>query len=266
MSAWPVSRWTVEDRLDLLLEGVREAHVHIVDGDVTIQAGDCPSSLEVERLEGDPLLVEVADGVVEVRYERPVPALGWPTNRAVVGLTVPPATDVVVATASADVLLTGLVGETSLRTASGDMVLDSCGGRTRIRTASGNVEARDLAAALTCRTASGDLTVAHGTTASVSAHTVSGALLLDMELRPGGEYELATVSGAVALRLGDDPAAQVDIRSVSGRINSAFDLPVGGGFGPGRRVVAAIGEPRSDLVVRTVSGDVTLLRPMAVSR
>lgn len=268
MSEWPASRWVVEDRLDLLLDDVHEAHIHIVGGDVAVKAGDCPCSLEVERLEGEPLVVAMADGVVEVRYEHPIRRHGWEQDRALVGLTVPPRTDVVVVTASADVVVSGLMAEASIRSASGSVVLDRIGGRAHVRTASGDVEARDLTASLRCQTVSGDLTVAHGATPSISAHTVSGSELLDLEPQEGGEYELATVSGGVALRLGEDPRTRVDIRSLSGRIDSAFDLASHRGErGPvGRRVVGDIGDAHADLVVRTVSGDVSLLRPAAVAR
>ena len=133
--------WTVEDRLDTILEGVRECHVHIAAGEVAIAAGDCPSALEVERLEGDPPIVEMIDGVVEVRYDPPI---GLPPRRrrALVGIAVPPTTDVIVVTASADVVVAGLVGESSLTTASGAVTLDGVGGRVRVRTASGEVDVR----------------------------------------------------------------------------------------------------------------------------
>src|SRR5256885_557386 len=74
--------WTVEDRLDTLLEGVRECHVHIVGGEVAIAAGDCPSALEVERIEGEAPVVEVIDGVVEIRYDRRVGLRGPPARAA----------------------------------------------------------------------------------------------------------------------------------------------------------------------------------------
>jgi hypothetical protein len=257
--------WTVEDRLDTILEGVRECHVHIAAGEVTISAGDCPSALEVERLEGDAPIVELVDGVVEVRYNTP---LGFPLGRrrAFVGLAVPPTTDVIVVTASAPVVVAAMVGEASLTTASGSVTLDGVGGRVRVRTASGEVDVRSPMATLRCETVSGDVTVADGHSPAFSARTVSGALLLDVDLRPGGEYELATVSGAVALRLDDDPSVRVDVRSLSGRINSAFDLQSSRRGPVGRSLSGAVGRGEADLTVRTVSGNVALLRPMAAAQ
>jgi hypothetical protein len=86
--------------------------------------------------------------------------------------------------------------------------------------------------------------------------------LVDLEPRTGGEYELATVSGKVVLRVGDDAGVRVDARSVSGRIDDAYDLePVR--RGPvGRAVAGAIGDARADLTVRTVSGNIAVLRPV----
>lgn len=265
MTMGSMTTWRVEDRLDTLLEGVREAHVHIVGGEVAIQAGDCPSFLEVERLEGDAPVVEIVDGVVEVRYERPWPGASFGNDRCLVGLSVPPGTDVVVVTASAGAVLSGLVGEVSVRTASGDVVLDRLGGRVRVRTASGEIDAREPMGSLRCETVSGELNVASGSSASISARTVSGALLFDVEPQPGGEYELTTVSGAVTMRLGADPGARVDVRSVSGRLDSAFDLPSQTRGAGGRRMAGDIGNARADVIVRTVSGNVALVRPMAVA-
>src|SRR3954452_7091728 len=125
--------WTVEDRLDTTLEGVRECHVHVAGGEVAIAAGDCPSTLEVERVDGDAPIVEVTDGVVEIRYNTP---LGFPLGRrrVLVGLAVPPTTDIIVVTASAPVVVASMVGEASLTTASGSVTLDGVGGRVRVRT------------------------------------------------------------------------------------------------------------------------------------
>src|SRR3954447_2878463 len=256
--------WTVEDRLDTLLEGVRECHVHIVGGEVAIAAGDCPSALEVERVEGDAPIVEVTDGVVEIRYDRRM-GLGMPRTRALVGMTVPPTTDVIVVTVSADVIVAGLVGESSLTTASGDITLDGVAGRMRVRTASGEINARSPMASLRCESVSGDVTVANGRSPAVSARTVSGALMLDAELSPGGEYELATVSGPVALRL-EQPSVRVDARSLSGRIESAFDLEHRQRGPVGRRLTGSVGGGEADLTVRTVSGNIALLRPMVAAR
>ena len=100
----------------------------------------------------------------------------------------------------------------------------------------------------------------------MSARTISGALLLDIDLRPGGEYELATVSGRVALKLEDDPSVRVDVRSLSGRIDSAFDLENTRRGPVGRRLSGAVGRGEADLTVRTVSGNVALLRPVGAAR
>ena len=257
--------WIVEDRLDTLLDGVREVHVHIVGGEVAIAAGDCPSALEVVRLAGEAPVVELVDGVIEIRYDTPA---GLPPFRraAAVGLTVPPTTDVIVVTVTADVVVAGLVGEASLTTAAGSVTLDGVGGGVRVRTAAGEVDVRSSVASLRCETVAGDVTVADGHSPSISARTVSGSLLLDVDLRPGGEYERATVTGRVALRLDDDPSVRIDVRSLSGRIESAFDLQESRGGRAGRRLTGAVGRGEADLTVRTVSGSVALLRSMAAVR
>jgi DUF4097 and DUF4098 domain-containing protein YvlB len=159
-------------------------------------------------------------------------------------------------------VVAGLVGETSVRSASGDVVLDRAGGTVRVRTASGDLDARQPMGAIRYESASGGLTVVDGSPTGLSARTVSGWLLVDLEPRTGGEYELATVSGKVTLRVAEEAGVRIDARSLSGRIDDAHDLdPVR--RGPvGRAVAGAIGEAGADLIVRTVSGDIAVLRPV----
>lgn len=256
-------RWDVDDHLETVLDGVREAHIRVVAGEVRVAAGDCPSHLLVERLGGAPLIVEVTDGMVEIEHGTEG---RWPqgsTPQAFVRLTVPASADVAVTTASASVLLAGMVGETSIRTASGDVVLERTGGNVRARTASGDIAGRQATATLRCETVSGDLTLASGAPPAISAKTVSGAVLLDVTLQPAGEYELASVSGDVALRLDDDAGARVDARSVSGRLDSAFQQLHPERRSPvGRSLCGQVGAGDADLSVRTVSGDIALLRAL----
>lgn len=256
-------RWDVDDRLETVLDGVREAHIRVVAGEVRVAAGDCPSHLLVERVDGTPVVVEVIDEVLHVDHQTERCGAHRHTPTAFVRLTVPASSDLVVNTASAAVLLAGMAGETSVRTASGDVVLDRPGGRVRARTASGDIAGRQASATLRCETVSGDLTLASGTPPAVSAKTVSGSVLLDMVLQPAGEYELASVSGDVALHLPADAGAMVDVRSLSGRLDSTFDDGQlrSERIGPvGRQLRGQVGSGEADLSVRTVSGDVALLR------
>jgi DUF4097 and DUF4098 domain-containing protein YvlB len=256
--------WTVDDSLGTVLEGVRELHVHLDAGEVAIAAGDCPSHLEIERLRGEPVLVDLADGVLDIRYERSLLSAALSRNKARVEVTVPARTDVMVRTASASVVAAGLVSETSLRTASGEVTLDRTAGRLHVRTASGDIDGREVLGSLHTETASGDLTIVAGRPEALSAKTASGRIVVDLELVPGGEYELATASGAVVVRLPDDASANVDVRTLSGRLDSAFDLGRGHTGHVGRQLVGALGDGESDLTVRTISGRVAVLRPTRV--
>ena len=242
--------WMVEDRLTTRLEGAREAHVHVEAGEVSVTAGDCPSSLDVERVSGDPIAVDLTDGVLQVRYDRSS-RWGCTRNRALVGLVVPAGTDVVVGSTSASVVIGGLGGDTSVRTLSGDVVLDRVGGGARVRSASGDLEAREPSGTLRYETVSGDLTVVAGSVSGLSARTVSGHVLADLEARVGGEYEVATISGRVVVRVGGDGGMRVDARSLSGRIKTGL--------------AEHDDDAVADLSVRTVSGDISVLQPVGVA-
>jgi DUF4097 and DUF4098 domain-containing protein YvlB len=257
-----MASWVVDDVLRTVLEGVREVHVNVHAGEVAVRAGDCPSHLEVERLRGEPPVVEITDEVVEVRY--PPSWTHWACGGvATVELTVPAPTDVTVRTVSGTVLLGGLLAEASVRTLSGDVVLDRPGGRVRVRTASGGLEVREPTASLRYNTLSGDVAIASSLSPAISGRTVSGEVVLDFVPQPAGEYELATVSGDVALRIPDDASIRVDARTLSGTLQAGFELEMQRRR-VGRTMVGEIGAGHADLAVRTVSGDVAVLRPALV--
>jgi DUF4097 and DUF4098 domain-containing protein YvlB len=193
----------------------------------------------VERIAGPPPTVSFEDGVLEVRYDHA--STVWRRSRAVVELTVPPPTDLVVATAAAPVTATGLGGRLSVRTAAGDVVLDGLAGATVVGTAAGGVVCREPTGRLQVDTVAGDVAVVGASTAGLSVKTVAGEVTVDLEPQPGGEYEVGTVAGAVAVRLTGGVGARVDTRRL------------------GWREASTIGSGGADLVVRTVAGRVMVV-------
>lgn len=126
---------------------------------------------------------------------------------------------------------------------------------------SGDVNIQGVRSDVTASTVSGDVTIA--TTGVARAHAVSGDLDVSMGSEGWDELDFNTVSGDITLRLPAAAAADVEFNSVSGDLTSDFEMKLTGRIGrrwPGQPVRATIGEGGRPITLKTVSGDVRLLR------
>jgi hypothetical protein len=181
----------------------------------------------------------------------------------------PEGTDLTVRTGSADVAATGSLGAVDVKTASGDVQLEtvatvhveSASGDVRvrdvdgtavIRTASGDASVRRCGGPLTVKLVSGDLAV-EDATAGLDVTTVSG----DVHVRAagGGGMQVQSVSGDVELAVAPGQRLYVDASSVSGTMSTDLGLDDAPPAGPDA--------PVRDLRVRTISGDVRIVRAVA---
>jgi DUF4097 and DUF4098 domain-containing protein YvlB len=106
---------------------------------------------------------------------------------------------------------------------------------------------------------SGDLTVAEGG-GSVRAHTVSGAIALDLEASGDRDIQLSSVSGDLTVRLPGISDLQVQLQSTSGQVASAFD-ELALDRTPGRHAAEGrLGAGTGRLRATSTSGHVALLR------
>ncbi|HEX2850555.1 MAG TPA: DUF4097 family beta strand repeat-containing protein [Acidimicrobiales bacterium] len=258
-----MAQWT-GDRIDLELGQVREVRIRIIGGDASITVAPGPVRVEGEVVEGEPLEVELTDGILVVEQPTPRPILGLVGGAratCTVAVTVPDVEAVSVATVSADVVLGGVAGRVETSTVSGTQTLTGLRGDLSIRTVSGQVEAQRLDGTLTANAVSGALTVAGGLLDRLTARTVSGDLTFDLDAVPDGS--LTSVSGDIALRVPDGRGVELDVTTVSGRLDSAFPLV---GEDRGRRHLRGrVGDGSRRLAVRTTSGDFALLRRASTS-
>jgi hypothetical protein len=178
----------------------------------------------------------------------------------------PERSDLVLRTGSADLHTTGALGAVEVKTASGDVAVETAA-RLTVDAASGDVRARIVEGASELRTASGDVSLgqAHGmlsanlvsgdlhvddAAAGLSVTTVSGDVLV--RSAAGDSIRVQSVSGDVELAIKAGQRLYVDASSVSGTMSSELGLddtpPVDAG--------APVGELR----VRTISGDLNIIR------
>lgn len=135
-----------------------------------------------------------------------------------VSVTVPAGTDVSVDVASADVRLSGRLGNVRIRTASGGIQTDGAA-RLEITTASGDVTGGAVEGDVSISTVSGDCTL--GTVGgSVDATLTSGELRID---RCVGDLNVRSTSGST--RIGHCDGSDISVRSISGDVR--MGLPTG---------------------------------------
>lgn len=261
--------WKVEDSLDVDLDGVDQVIVRIVAGDVTVtSAPGTTTHLDVRYESGDAVHVTLRDGILHVAQPDPR-ASGWnrllsmigsgTRQRCTVAVTAPPHVKVDASMVSAGAVVSGFEGATKVKTVSGDVTLSKLDTHIDVKTVSGDVEAKDITGELRIKTVSGSAAVVDGACRWVDAKTVSGDVLLDLDVDPAGTYNVTTVSGEVALRTTETPNLSVEATTVSGDLVSDFGL--GWNDKPGRKKVrATIGDGGARLWVKTVSGDLRVLR------
>lgn len=272
-----MTQWTVStpDKI-VITEPVSDLQVRIVSGAVNVVAAEGPARLEVTELEGEPLQVTLADGVLTVTYAN----LDWNDfgdkfksvesvkhflsglrrkRRAVVSLTVPAATAVKLGTVTAEATVSGIQSGTSVYGVEGDITLVELGGRTDAKTVSGNIDAQAVAGELRVNTVNGELTVVSGTAAALNAKTISGGVTLDLSGTTPAEVKVNTVSGDVVVRLPQPADTTVEAGSTNGHFSSAFDeLTLGGSWGA-KKLSGKLGAGTGRLQVSTVSGAISLL-------
>ncbi|MEO5577320.1 MAG: DUF4097 family beta strand repeat-containing protein [Gaiellaceae bacterium] len=192
----------------------------------------------------------------------------WGVGSAKVSIRIscPTGSDLECDTASADVRATGTLGDARIRTASGDLRLDrfqgsleaksasgdiraeQVEGRASLNTVSGDVELRTAMSGLGVNSVSGDVVVGE-VYGDVSVGTVSGDLLV--RAAGPGDVGLKAVSGDVVVAIRRGLRVRLDVNSVSGSVGSELDVSDAPSRSDG---------PEANLRVRTVSGDVRIMR------
>jgi hypothetical protein len=167
---------------------------------------------------------------------------------------------IVVQTTSAEIDGEGLLGDQRYKSTSGEVTLHAVSGTIAIDAVSGDL---DIVAVdeidLSIRTVSGDVGVRAATIRSLQAGTTSGDLKVAGRLAGPGPFAIETVSGDALLA----PAGElrIDMTTMSGDLRS--ELGERADVGRGRRSIA-IGTTGPTLTFRSMSGDLKVVRPMAV--
>ena len=170
-------------------------------------------------------------------------------------ITVPRETAVNAQMVSGDLDLQGTRGPARVESVSGDVNIEDMQGPMRIKSVSGDVQCTDYVGSVEGSSVSGDVDI-RGRVYSCELHTVSGDISIDLEPEVGGrESRLKTISGDVEVGLLTSSCV-CDYHTASGDLDCEVPARIMREGRKDRTVV--IGDGRSRLSVKTVSGDLTI--------
>jgi DUF4097 and DUF4098 domain-containing protein YvlB len=170
-------------------------------------------------------------------------------------ITVPRETAVNAQTVSGDLDLNGTRGPARVESVSGDVNIQDVQGPMRIKSVSGDVECTDYVGSVEGSSVSGDVDI-RGRVRACELHTVSGDISIDLEPEIGGrESRLKTISGDVEVGLLSSSCV-CEYHTASGDLEVETPARIMREGRKDRTVI--VGDGRSRLLVKTVSGDLTI--------
>jgi DUF4097 and DUF4098 domain-containing protein YvlB len=209
-----------------------------------------------------------------------LPSMSFQDGDADLEVRVPAMSEVQANAVSADLETSHLTGEQRLKTVSGDLRADLAAASFEAKTVSGELRLRGNGkpADMRLSTVSGDITLDNGA-GEMEATSTSGNIRLDMD--PAAAVRLRSTSGDLIFRgsLSDD--ANLEAETVSGNVSvrtrskngfeyeaSTFSGDLGNCFGktaestsrhgPGSRLMGTVGDGKSRVRVKAMSGDVEI--------
>jgi hypothetical protein len=210
---------------------IGEIEVETVDGDestITIEGSEKILELTEVRQEGRRIIVEIK-GKKPFGITISIGDLSWGSGgRLKVRARVPHGSDAILATAAADMKLTGRVqslevklasgdlrvrGEierdATVKTVSGDVLLERVGGELRFTTVSGDLHARSVGRSVEGKSVSGDVRVDSTREGTVMVQSVSGDIEVGVEAGTNLDVDAGSVSGDLSseVPLGSDPGS-----------------------------------------------------------
>lgn len=263
--------WKLEHPDQITLgEGVRSVRLVAMAGRVNLIGKDGPAALEVTKVSGPPLQVELSDGgELTVRhgdYAKPQLfqwLLGGRRMEIELSLALPPDALVNVNVVSGPVVVSNFHERVSVKGVSGEVTLAGVHGSARVATVSGAITAEQVTGDLSVKAVSGAITVIAGAGGAIELSAVSGAIAVDVEDPMPSSIKLNCVSGAMTVRLPHDPDVRVELGTANGRAVSSFPEVRATGQRGSQRLTGTVGSGAAALTGKTVSGAVTLLRRSA---
>ncbi|HEX4744747.1 MAG TPA: DUF4097 family beta strand repeat-containing protein [Candidatus Limnocylindria bacterium] len=237
------------------------------DGTVRVQARKRVRGSSADKakrlLQNVEVRMEQQGNVIEVRPHLYEQDRGWldlfRSGRVSVDLviTVPREASVDIQTVSGDLSVAGIRGRTEIQSVSGDVSVEDVQGRLYLKSTSGDCTCAAFVGQLEANTVSGDLTIERSRVREADIVTVSGDLLLEGDLERDGQHRLRTISGDVDLSLAGS-AYEIGYKTMSGDVRLDADGRVTKDGRRDRTIHLGAGQGAARVVVKTVSGDLTV--------
>jgi hypothetical protein len=260
-------KWKIEQPEQLSLgEGVHRLRLTAVGGRINVLGVDGPANLEVSRISGPPLNVELEDGELTVKHGEDLRfgLFGWLTRGArqevELSLSIPPDALVEITVVSGPVVLSNFHERVTVKGVSGELTLAGVYGPTSVSTVSGAVTVEQATDDLKVKAVSGSITVIAGAGGDIDLNTVAGGITVDLDDPMPGRVRATCVSGGLTVRLPHNPDVEVDVTSTSGRATTAFPEITRSRQPGSSRLSGVVGAGTARLTGHTVSGSITLLR------
>lgn len=190
-------------------------HVELGSGRLTVQATDATeTTVDVTGKDADDVTVEMRGGQIVVLSPPRKAGFFTGSSSLSVDVTLPEDSALSTKLGSADVRVTGRLGDTTLKSGSGDVRLDQVVGDTLVESGSGDIEIDSVTGDLKVRTGSGEVGIAH----------VSGAAVISTG---SGDVTLGTVEGEVSVKSGSGGLRVTESRSDLSLTTASGDLSIG---------------------------------------
>jgi DUF4097 and DUF4098 domain-containing protein YvlB len=270
MNSSDSGRWSIDQADQVTFdEPVRTLKLTVAQGRINVIGTDGPPTLEVTRITGKPLRVELLEGELKIVHgdEFKPNIVGWLLSgrrqEVELSLALPPDAVVEINVVSGAVVVSNFHERTVVRGVSGDITLAGVHGSAKVNTVSGAITAEQVTGDIKVNAISGAITVIAGAGGRIDLNTVSGSLTVDLEDPVPAEINLQCVSGAMTIRLPHNPDIKVDLSTAHGQVATSFPEITQRGWHHTRQLTGQIGTGQARLRGNTVSGAVTLLRRSA---
>jgi DUF4097 and DUF4098 domain-containing protein YvlB len=219
---------------------------------------------------------------VRIEVDRPKGKYGRDGDEedAILTLRVPKGARLIVETVSADINVSGVRGEQSVKSVSGEVdtqafdaavkaasvsgevTVTGHGGKAAVETenVSGGSTVTGVRGSFQGEVVSGEIRATVAAAERLEVNSVSGDIAIDAELTPAARVEMESVSGVITLKLKPPVNADFDIESFSGDIDACFGPKARdtSKYAPGSELNFTQGSGGARVEIQTLSGEISI--------
>jgi hypothetical protein len=158
---------------------------------------------------------------------------------------------------SGDVDLLGAAGA-DVDLVSGDLTVKNIAGDAFVKAVSGDIRLTAIKGSVGAESVSGDIELVDvSDAAAVTGKSVSGDIIYQGTIMPGGRYELKIHSGTIHMDIPASSSFDLEADTFNGVIDSEFEIQVVGKISP-REVRGTVGKGGATVRLKSFSGDIEL--------